>query len=323
MARNQRLTNVPDADRYFRHPSRGGWSLSTGEQGWILTDGTAEALLGLLDASELGLAEEFTPDRVLASVELLLSLQNPDGGWPVFEKLRAPRWMAKLNFADILDELLLDASTLEPTTSCVVALRRFRDRNPLTLRQTIDHAVAAGQEHLLYRQRPDGSWEGMWGICFTYGTWFGIRGLTGSTDPRAASAIDRACEFLLAHQREDGGWGETIDGYRARRYIHADTSQATMTAWALLALVDAGRADCPAASRAIDFLLRTQLADGGWQDEHEAGCFMRTTAMNYDGYQRNFPVWALSAVADSRRRSGRAMTDDPPPTQPAKDRGSA
>lgn len=23
-------------------------------------------------------------------------------------------------------------------------------------------------------QRPDGSWYGSWGICFTYGTWFGI-----------------------------------------------------------------------------------------------------------------------------------------------------
>ena len=70
-----------------------------------------------------------------------------------------------------------------------------------------------------------------------------------------------------------------------------------MTSWALLALIDAGRAHSAAAHRAADFLQRTQQPDGGWRDEHLAGVFNRTTAMNYDLYPRVFPLWALSAVA--------------------------
>ena len=30
---------------------------------------------------------------------------------------------------------------------------------------------------MLSIQRADGSWEGMWGVGFTYGTWFGVEGL--------------------------------------------------------------------------------------------------------------------------------------------------
>ena len=33
---------------------------------------------------------------------------------------------------------------------------------------------------ILSPQRKDGSWEGMWGICFTYGTWFAIDGLVSA-----------------------------------------------------------------------------------------------------------------------------------------------
>ena len=51
---------------------------------------------------------------------------------------------------------------------------------------------------------------GSWGVCFTYGTWFGITALAaaGSTldnDP----ALYRAVQFLVSKQRLDGGWGES------------------------------------------------------------------------------------------------------------------
>jgi squalene/oxidosqualene cyclase-like protein len=303
LERNQRLTDVPDAERHFRHPGRGGWPLSTGEQGWSITDGTAEALEAVLALDELGLADEVTPDRRLAAVEYLLSTQNRDGGWPTYEQAKGPAWLEKLNFSDVFDNLMIDYSTVEPAASCVTALRRYRARYPEGPREAIDRAIERGDEFLLRSQRADGSWEGFWGVCFTYGTWFGIKGLKGSHDPRAAIAVDRACEFLLAHQRDDGGWGEVIDGNRARRYIHAATSQAVMTSWALLALADADRATSPAARRATAFLLRAQRPEGGWQDQHMAGAFMRNAAMNYAAYDRIFPLWALSAVANAQTPS--------------------
>lgn len=301
LERNQRLAGVPDAERHFRHPGVGGWPLSTAEQGWTITDGTAEALQAILALDELGLADEITPRRKLAAVEYLLSTQNQDGGWPVYEPARAPAWVEKLNFSDVFDDLMVDYSTVEPTGSCVTALRRYRARyqHPFP---GVDRAIERGEGYLLGSQRADGSWEAIWGVCFTYGTWFGIRGLTGSRDPRAAVAVDRACEFLLAHQRGDGGWGELIDGNRNRRYIHAATSQAVMTSWALLALADAGRAISPAAQRATAFLIQAQQPDGAWRDEHMAGAMLRSNLLNYDGYQRYFPLWALSAVASTSTR---------------------
>jgi squalene/oxidosqualene cyclase-like protein len=318
--RNQRLTDIPHADRYFRHPGRGGWTLSTAEQGWTISDGTAEALMAVLSLDDLGLADEFTAERRLDAVECLLSLQNPDGGWPVFEPRRAPTWLEKLNFSDTFDTLIIDHSHVEQSASCLTALRRYRARHPQLLCPALDSAIRRGEEFLLRKQRPDGSWEGIWGVCFTYGTWFGVRGLTGSQDPHAQAAIDRACEFLLAHQRADGGWGETIDGCRARRYIHAGTSQAAMTSWALLALVDAGRATSPAAHRAIGFLRRAQLADGGWRDHHMSGAFLRSTAMNYDIYQRLFPLWALSSYAYAASRNGETTPLGKLPEAPARTR---
>ena len=38
----------------------------------------------------------------------------------------------------------------------------------------ITRAIAEGADFIRAIQRPDGSWYGSWGICFTYGTWFGI-----------------------------------------------------------------------------------------------------------------------------------------------------
>ena len=41
-------------------------------------------------------------------------------------------------------------------------------------------------------QRPDGSWYGSWGVCFTYGTWFGIEGLIGAGEDMFSPAIKKA-----------------------------------------------------------------------------------------------------------------------------------
>jgi squalene-hopene/tetraprenyl-beta-curcumene cyclase len=78
-----------------------------------------------------------------------------------------------------------------------------------------------------------------------------------------------------------------------------------MTSWPLLALTDAGRAISPAARSATEFLLGSQEPDGGWRNDHLTGAMTRSYAMNYDGYRRVFPLWALSAVANAR--TGRAL----------------
>lgn len=51
---------------------------------------------------------------------------------------------------------------------------------------------------------------GSWGVCFTYATWFGIKGLVAAGMSYESSAsIRKACNFLLSKQLPSGGWGES------------------------------------------------------------------------------------------------------------------
>jgi len=51
---------------------------------------------------------------------------------------------------------------------------------------------------------------GSWGICFTYGTWFGVKGLIAAGKSFSNSlSIRKACDFLLSKQLPSGGWGES------------------------------------------------------------------------------------------------------------------
>jgi squalene cyclase len=59
-------------------------------------------------------------------------------------------------------------------------------------------------------QQPEGGWVGSWGICFTYAAQFALESLSLVGETYATSKYSRkGCEFLLKHQREDGGWGES------------------------------------------------------------------------------------------------------------------
>jgi hypothetical protein len=51
---------------------------------------------------------------------------------------------------------------------------------------------------------------GTWGVCFTYGTLFAVKGLlaAGRTYENSSS-VRKACRFLLSKQLRTGGWGET------------------------------------------------------------------------------------------------------------------
>jgi squalene-hopene/tetraprenyl-beta-curcumene cyclase len=64
----------------------------------------------------------------------------------------------------------------------------------------------------------------------------------------------------------------------------------------LLALIAAGEGRSAAAQRGIDYLVRTQQANGLWSDPtYTAPGFPRVFYLKYHGYCAYFPVWALAA----------------------------
>jgi squalene/oxidosqualene cyclase-like protein len=287
---SQVRADVPDREAYFRDPSRGGWPFSTRDHGWPITDCTAEGLKACLALAPHG---HVLPEaRLREAVELILYWQNDDGGWATYERTRGPRWLEQLNPSDAFGSIMIDYPWVECTSACVQALAAYQKRHD---HPALERAITRGARFIQEQQRSDGSWEGNWGVCFTYGTWFGVWGLRAAGLAASHSAIQTAADFLVAHQGDDGGWGESIESCRERRYV-ATPGQAVMTAWALLALVAAGRGASPAVERGARFLVDRQHEDGTFPPEGVAGVFNRTCGIHYDNYLGIFPLWALAKL---------------------------
>ena len=261
---NQILEDVPECEAHYRDPSRGGWPFSSRPHGWPITDCTAEGFKVAVHVEDR-VAQPVDPERLRDAVRLILGWQNPDGGWPSYERKRAGDWVELLNPSFVFGDIMVDYSYPECTSACLQALavarhRFFEERHreagssprprrhpiPGFTRAALDSATARGERYLREQQRPDGSWYGSWGICFTYGTWFGTWGLRAAGAHPGDSALVRAASFLLSHQRPDGAWGEHHRACAEQRWVDHPEGQVVMTAWALLGLMatqpDAGQA---------------------------------------------------------------------------------
>jgi squalene-hopene/tetraprenyl-beta-curcumene cyclase len=112
----------------------------------------------------------------------------------------------------------------------------------------------------------------------------------GPHDP----SIVRAVTWLERHQNDDGGWGEDLRSYHDPGAVGAGRSTASQTAWALLALLAAGRGDSEPVRRGIRFLVDTQRPDGTWDEELFTGTgFPGDFYINYHLYRHTFPLSAL------------------------------
>ena len=230
-------------------------------------------------------------------MQLLLSWQNKDGGWATYELKRGGAWLERLNPSEVFGDIMVDYSYVECTSAVLQALARARTRFPKL--GDVDRTIARGEAFLRARQRADGSFEGSWAVCFTYGTWFGVSGLVAAGAGRDDPALARAVDFLVGWQKPDGSWGESGQSCRERRYIQHPRGQVVQTAWALSALVRSGAGDSEPARRAAQFLIDRQEADGSWARELLVGVFNKTCLINYDNYRHYFPLWALAEWRDS------------------------
>jgi squalene-hopene/tetraprenyl-beta-curcumene cyclase len=217
-----------------------------------------------------------------------VGMASSDGGWGAFDADNTRELVRKLPFCDF--GAVIDPPSADVTAHMVEMLAHTpgvpRDR---------------GIDWLLRAQEKGGSWFGRWGVNHVYGTGAAVPALVAAGIPAHGPVIRRAVRWLEEHQNPDGGWGEDIRSYTDPRWIGRGTSTASQTAWALLALVAAG-ALTGAAERGVDFLVRTQRADGTWDEPQFTGTgFPGDFSINYHLYRLVFPLSALGRYAEATR----------------------
>ena len=228
-----------------------------------------------------------TPDRlsIERGVEWVLGMQSRDGGWAAFDADNTRDLVNELPFCDF--GAVIDPPSADVTGHVVEMLAGEGAAGSLPARRVLRGLEAA--------QEADGSWSGRWGANHVYGI--------GAVVPAAVAAgvspddarIRRALDWLARHQNEDGDWGEDMRSQsRPDVWSGRGRKTASPTAWALLALLAAGREGAPETSRGVAFLAAAQTGDGGWDEPEYTGTgFPGDFFINYHLYRLVFPVQAL------------------------------
>ena len=285
---DQEVQIVGDWAEQRPHLVPGGWAFEFENNYYPDLDDTAEVSLALRrvrhpDARQVQRAL----DRAVVWAQ---GMQCSDGGWAAFDADNCSPLVAELPFCDFGE--VIDPPSADVTAHVVEMLAEL-DADASGLPVDRD-AVARGVQWLTAEQEADGSWYGRWGANHIYGTGAVVPALISAGVPADDSRVVRACRWLESVQNPDGGWGEDMRSYVDDNWRGRGESTPSQTAWALLALVAAGRAGEQAAGRGVAWLVQNQRDDGDWDEPWYTGTgFSGDFYIRYHLYRLVFPLMAL------------------------------
>ena len=263
----------------------GGWAFQFANPHYPDVDDTALVAFAMAESEQDNLDES-----IHRATRWIVGMQSHNGGYGAFDVDNTFYYLNEIPFAD--HGALLDPPTVDVSARCAMLMARVaKDHAEYlpALQRTIDY-IRSDQE-------ADGSWFGRWGTNYIYGTWSTLLGLEQTSLPKTDPMYTKAAAWLKSVQREDGGWGEDNLSYHDDQKYRGryDFSTAFQTAWAVLGLIAAGEVNSPEVKAGIDFILRSQQADGVWNDPcFTAPGFPKVFYLKYHGYDKFFPLWALA-----------------------------
>jgi len=269
----------------------GGWAFEFYNEMYPDTDDTAEILIAL---NRIAIPDKDWKEKESGrALRWLLKMQSKNGGWGAFDVENDKEILNEIPFAD--HKALLDPPTIDVSSRILWALGNLGfSRDHPQVRKAIAFVKS--------NQEPDGCWWGRWGVNYIYGTFLALNGLRSIGENMEDEFSQKAVSWLVEHQNEDGGWGETCESYSNPDLRGQGTSTASQTAWAILGLVAAGQADHPATARGARHLIDRQNEEGTWWEPEFTGTgFPEHFYIKYHMYQHFFPLMALARYRSARR----------------------
>ncbi|MFC2169668.1 prenyltransferase/squalene oxidase repeat-containing protein [Acidobacteriota bacterium] len=280
----------------------GGFAWASGSKNDSDSDSTASVL------RILALARKKADDALLMKIDrvlkkgksYLLTKQNKRGGYNVWGKT-LPK--AKPGAVGLVKQIAFDVDSADLTARVLSSLCT----NGLGISNGI---VRKCLHYLIEQQCRNGAWWCRWWAGYITGTGYVLEALSqlgfryrsyqfehDNLLQKTHEAMEKAIDFLLAHQNADGGWGESIGSDFSIKLAGIGKSKPLQTACALHVLLLCGYpADTPGIKRGMECLLGSMTQDGRWEDNQTTFTFFsRSFYYQYPLMNNTVPLLALTA----------------------------